>query len=261
VDDCRRLVVSPHLDDGALSCGGAVAAWAEAGEAPVVVTVFAGRPPGPLTDFARFQHQRWGETGDLVGLRRQEDERAMAVLGARPCWLDYPDCIYRGDRYADEAALFGRVAAAEAGLAARVADDLHALWRDTAAATLYLPLGLGHHVDHQITREAGRLLHERGLAVAWYEDFPYAIRPGGVAQRRALTRELAPEVIDIAAVFARKCQAVACYASQLPVLFGAVTAMPAAVRDYAAVVGEGALAERVWHLPPLPDRIDGGRAG
>ena len=242
----RRLVLSPHFDDAALSCGGALARWALAGEAPVVVTIFAGRPAGPLSDFARFQHARWGDPADLIGLRRDEDRRAMATLGATPIWLEHADCIYRGDRYTTEASLFGPVAPDEAGLVEAIATEVERLWRAMAGAVVYLPLVLGNHVDHQVTRQAGERLAARGVPTAWHEDFPYAARPGGVERFQALTAGLRPEIFPIGDVIERKIAAIACYASQVPVLFGEAGAMPAAVWDYAMRVGQGEPAERYW---------------
>jgi LmbE family N-acetylglucosaminyl deacetylase len=243
---CRRVVVSPHLDDAVLSCGGALAGWAAAGDRPVVVTVCAGRPAGALTDFARFQHARWGEEVDLVGQRRAEDERALASLGARPVWLDYLDCIYRGTRYTTEESLFGPLAADEANLIDRVAADLAALWPATAGATVYAPLGLGNHVDHQLVRAAAGRLEAAEVPIVWYEDFPYATRPGGAEQHAALTAGRRPLVVPIGDWLDRKIAAVAAYGTQVPVLFGSAAAMPAAVRAYAEAVGDGRSAERFW---------------
>jgi LmbE family N-acetylglucosaminyl deacetylase len=244
--DCRRLVLSPHLDDAVLSCGGALAGWAATGDRPVVVTVCAGRPGAELTDFARFQHARWGEEVDLVGRRRAEDERALASLGARPIWLDYLDCIYRGTRYTTEESLFGPLATDEADLIDRLAADLAACWRATAGATVYAPLGLGNHVDHQLVHAAASRLQAAGVPIVWYEDFPYAIRPGGAEQHAALTAGRRPLVVPIGDWLQRKIAAVAAYATQVPVLFGSAAAMPAAVRAYAAAVGGGQPAERFW---------------
>ncbi len=243
---CRRLVVSPHLDDGVLSCGGALALWAASGEQPCVVTVCAGRPVDDVTDFARFQHARWGKTADIVGLRRDEDRRALAILGATPAWLPYLDCIYRGERYTSETALFGPVALDEQDLIELVAVDLATLWKETDEAIVVMPLGLGNHVDHQIVRAAGDWLGSLDVPVVWYEDFPYAARPGGAEQLAALTAGLRAETADISEVLDRKIAAIAAYASQVPVLFGAAEAMPAAVRAYAEAVGGGTPAERYW---------------
>jgi LmbE family N-acetylglucosaminyl deacetylase len=247
---CRRLVVSPHLDDGVLSCGGALAAWAAAGERPAVVTVCAGRPCQPLTDFARFQHARWGELDDLVGWRRAEDARALALLGATPGWLEVPDSIYRGERYTSEAAIFGEIAPDERALSERIADQLAALWQTTAGALLYLPLGLGGHVDHRLVVAAGQRLAAAGRPVVWYEDFPYAMRSGGRQQLAVLTAHRWPYRLPIEAVLERKIAAIAAYASQVPVLFGSTAAMPAAVRQYARASGGGQPAECLWMVGP-----------
>lgn len=254
---CRWLVLSPHLDDAALSCGGALALFAAMGDAPAVLTICAGQPVGPLTDFARFQHARWGDPVDLVGARRDEDRRALALLGATPIWLDVPDCIYRGDRYTTEATLFGPIAPDEAALVAGIAAVIDALWRATARATIVAPLGIGRHVDHQLTRAAAEQLVAAGRRVCWCEDFPYVARPNGEAQRRALTADLHPELIPIDAVLERKVAAIAAYTSQLPVLFGATAAMASAVRAFAAAVGGAKPAERLWHA--AGDQADGER--
>ena len=48
----------------------------------------------------------------------------------------------------------------------------------------------------------------------------------------------------------------AAYASQLPVLFGAAEAMPAALRAYAEAVGGGEPAERILARRQLPGRVE-----
>ncbi|MCC6619599.1 MAG: PIG-L family deacetylase [Chloroflexi bacterium] len=244
---CRWLVLSPHLDDAALSCGGALALFAAMGDAPAVLTICAGQPVGPLTDFARFQHARWGDPADLVGARRDEDRRALALLGATPIWLDVPDCIYRGDRYTTEATLFGPVAPDEAALIAGIAAVVDALWRATARATIVAPLGIGRHVDHQLTRAAVERLVAAGRRVCWYEDFPYVARPGGETQQRALTATMAATWIAIGEYLDRKIEAIATYASQVPTLFGSTEGMTSAVRRFAYPLGARLPGERLWY--------------
>ena len=84
------LVVSSHLDDAALSCGRLLAAHSGA----VVVTVFSGRPAAgtPLTPWDRDGGFTAGE--DPIAVRRDEDRRALAVVGATPVWLDFVDHQY-----------------------------------------------------------------------------------------------------------------------------------------------------------------------
>lgn len=255
----RAVFLAPHYDDVALSCGGTVAALADAGARPLVVTVFGGEPGGAaLTDFARWQHERWGtaEGADTLATRRAEDREAAAILGAETRWLPHFDAIYRGDRYLSDDALFGPLAEDEVPLAERIAADILALppVADAAALALYVPLALGNHVDHQLAYAAGRLIaarveHARVLA---YEDFPYAAQdPQALPERlAALGGELGPvETVDIARTLDRRIAAIAAYRSQLAVIFRYTDDWRVAVATFARRSGDSVTpAERFWPL-------------
>ncbi|MDI3339163.1 MAG: PIG-L family deacetylase [Sphaerobacter sp.] len=249
----RPLFLAPHYDDVALSCGGTVAALAAAGPPPLIVTCFGGAPSGPLSAFARFQHARWGVgPDDAVCIRRAEERAAAAALGAEARWLDLRDAIYRGTRYTSDDELFGPIHPDDRGLV----DELVAAVAALAApgAALYVPLGVGNHVDHQLVTLAGQRLAARGHPVLAYEDFPYAGDPAGrdALQARAAavaggppqTRFLTP------AQLAARVRAIRCYRSQLPVIFRHQGDPAAATRRYACVVGDGRPAERFWPLRP-----------
>ena len=109
-----HVVLSPHLDDAALSIGGLIAGFTAAGEAILVVTVAAGSPLPHmiLSPFAAALHRAWGlSSTEAVARRRREDEAAMATLGAEARRLDQLDAVVRPpDRYGTEAALTGEVA-------------------------------------------------------------------------------------------------------------------------------------------------------
>lgn len=181
------LYLSPHLDDAALSCGGQIFQQTQAGRRVLIVTVTAGEPQmdpsGQISDFARSLHDRWDLLADAVAGRRAEDAAACAILGAEFVHLDVADCIYRlhpetgQPLYVSDADLFGAVHPAEAGLVTRLARRFGAL---PAAGQVVAPLGVGNHVDHQITRLAaeGRW-GTSGLI--YYADYPYAQKPGAVA--------------------------------------------------------------------------------
>jgi len=125
------VYLSPHLDDVAFSCGGAVHEDARAGREPLVVTVCAAAPaPGAaLSAFCREIHAAMGLGADAVAVRREEDCAALRLLGARGHWLDVPDAIYRRDPhrgaclYASDEALVGPLAAADLALVGQVVDD------------------------------------------------------------------------------------------------------------------------------------------
>lgn len=264
----RAVFLAPHYDDAALSCGGTIAALADAGARPTIVTVFGGEPGGDaLTDFARWQHERWGTAAgaDTLATRRAEDRAAAAILGAQTRWLAHFDAIYRGDRYLSDEALFGPLAPDEAPLAERIADDILALpeLAGPEPATLYVPLALGNHVDHQLAYAAGKRIAAwsrrlpNDVRVMAYEDFPYAAQfPGALGERlAALAGELGPaEPVDISRTLDRRIAATAAYRSQLAVIFRFAADWPAAVAAFARQAGGGTLpAERFWPLNPAAD--------
>jgi LmbE family N-acetylglucosaminyl deacetylase len=173
-----RVYLSPHLDDAVFSCGGLIARQSSGGDEVQVVTIFAGDPPvGELTPFAYELHRRWGGEGSPMGLRRAEDLVACGRLGASVVHLGFADAIYRrgagGEAtHPDAASLFGPPSAEEE---AQIEGIAEALARSVGGeAEVYLPLGIGSHVDHLMARRAG----ERVAPGHWYyREVPYALRP------------------------------------------------------------------------------------
>ncbi len=240
------LFVSPHLDDVALSCGGTAALEARHGRA-LVATIFAGRPSEALNPFARFQHERWGHLDDAVGERRREDAAAMAVLGARSIWLDFPDAIYRGNLYLSDADLFGPVKPDDGPVAEAVAERIGELVQSARPTRIYLPLAVGEHVDHQICSALEERLRAIEGDVLFYEDFPYAATPGAVERHVARrTDRLVPSVKTIGEAIETRLAAIGCYTSQLPTIFRHYGQPDEVVRAYARSLGGGVYAERFW---------------
>jgi len=164
------------------------------------------------------------------------------------------DAIYRLDEarvlYPDEAGIFGEVDPAESALQDRISTDVEAVLGEAGDAVCYAPLAIGHHVDHQVVRDVGLVLAEKGRRVLFYEDFPYvwweiagAFGGRGEAGRR-VSGNWQPTIrsIDVEP----KIVAIACYRSQVADLFGSEEAMAEAVRAYAWSVGVEHYAERYW---------------
>ena len=102
----RPIFVSPHADDAVLSCGGTIAALAEAGRRPLIATVFAGEIMDEMAGgFARWKHARWKlqDVDEVRWQRAAEDVAAATAVGADLVWLGLPDAIYRGERYSTSA--------------------------------------------------------------------------------------------------------------------------------------------------------------
>jgi LmbE family N-acetylglucosaminyl deacetylase len=255
----KHVYLSPHLDDAVLSCGGSIHRHTARGEPVRVVTVLSAEFAGEnLSDFALFQHRLWGEPPQPMALRRAEDVAALATLGAEVEHLSYLDAVYRGSdqglwMYTDLTSLFGDVHADDPlGLsgAQGLVDELAARIAPADQSLIYAPLGAGGHVDHRIVHAAAQGLRAQGYRLAFYEDYPYAEQPGAVqsALERTGGQGWRPETIPLeGADLGAKVAALACYRSQLPVLFGAAERMPDRVRSFAAGLSPGGgLAERIW---------------
>lgn len=263
-----HVYLSPHLDDAALSCGGAIWKQTQAGQRVLVINVFAGIPDyNRLSEFAQEKHTAWGSPEDAVATRRAEDQAAMTRLGADVVYWDYLDAIYRIDGtrvlYPDRRGIFGDVDPADTPLLEQLVTDVDAVLGKAGDATCYAPLAIGHHVDHQIVRDVGLTLVERGRRVRWYEDFPYVWWESVETRDRQSSTGHGPvmsinldvlspaewrpdiHIIDVEA----KIAAIACYASQIPDLFGSEEAMAEAVRAHARLVGGDHYAERfiIYH--------------
>jgi LmbE family N-acetylglucosaminyl deacetylase len=250
------LCLSPHFDDAALSCGGLIRQLVLEETQVLVVTIFAGEPPlADISPFAASMHARWGDVAHPSTMRREEDRKAMDLLGADYLHLAYPDAIYRSAHgsflYNSDEDLFGSLRPEDMGLVSQVAASVGGIgpFRDT---TIYAPLAVGNHVDHQLVRDAILSLDAPPSTVVFYEDYPYVEEPGALTQTlEALGPEqweLELRELDEQCVKA-KIAAIAAYQSQMTTLFDSEQVMAQRVRDYVrAVSPENRLAERYWRL-------------
>lgn len=201
-------VISPHLDDAALSCSLLLAA----NPGSYVTTVFAGGPPSmrELTTWDRLARY-FPEGADVVGVRRGEDISASALVRAKPVHLGYWDRQYRNESH-------GYQGPAEEDLAQAITGEL--LSRRPAADFWVIPLGLGHP-DHRLAAEAGLMLAEREAGEFYvYEELPYAVElKAEVADRKSHFAERGfvlkdDPAVDIADDSRLKAAVIGCHASQ-----------------------------------------------
>lgn len=255
VDGSRpAFFLQPHSDDVALSCGGTVAAWVRAGGPAHLLTVFSSRiVPQMVGDLARSKHARWNlhDVDALFETRRDEDAAAACILGCETRWLEMPDAIYRGDRYPDNADLFGSIHPEESAFAAHLVEELENLPEWSRDGVVFVPLGVGNHVDHQILFELGRLLAAEGHDVLAYEDTPYVIHtPAGLdARLAAIGMHLkARSAVDVSDTLASRLDAIARYESQVPVIFRFTDDWRRAVTEHTRARGGGVPAEWFWSV-------------
>jgi LmbE family N-acetylglucosaminyl deacetylase len=171
----KTIYISPHLDDAIFSCGGWIWEQTRRGQEVEIWTICAGDlPPGPLSGLARSLHQSWNLSENAVKIRREEDRKACQIIGAVPRHFSFLDCIYRispqGDAfYETESGLFGGLDPREMDLIDRVRATLADCLPEEAE--LIVPLGIGNHVDHELTRKAASRLE---WSLSYYADYPYA---------------------------------------------------------------------------------------
>lgn len=231
-DLSRIVVVSPHFDDAAM---GAAHVLTRFPGCCTVITVLGGRPPAypaEPTDWDAAGGFRAGD--DVVAVRREEDRAAMAVLGAKPVWLEFADHQY--------------LARADQPRAEVVAPALEGAILAAGATAVFLPMGLGNP-DHVMTHDAGRILVAAHPELAWfcYEDHGYKHIPGLLAWRVAkLFRSglwPTPALVPLDLDMERKRKALFCYTSQIPPL----------ERDHALSDRLAAnVPEQMWRLAPPP---------
>jgi len=166
----RAVFISPHLDDAVFSCGGLITQLLTAG--PVLV----------INVFTRYLADLKIH-GAVMGAQRNQEERgAAAFLGYESRSLDELDAPFRRDAYRKLGNLF------------RPPCELDMAWLPTLRARLlglldgidfdqlYVPLGIGWHVDHVLTHLAFDTWAERSKLL-YYEDAPYCCIPHATRYR------------------------------------------------------------------------------
>ena len=150
----RLVILSPHLDDAALSLGATIARVSRARSDVTVVTVRAGNPDSSAPAGEWDSACGFATAGEAARERRREDERACAILGAAPEWLPFPDLDAPGHENDD--AIWSEIAARLAG-----------------ADLVFVP---GFPLEHPSHAWLARLVVERasaGTKVAFYVEQPY----------------------------------------------------------------------------------------
>jgi LmbE family N-acetylglucosaminyl deacetylase len=249
-DDYDHVYLSPHLDDGAISCGGAIVQQRRAGEQVLVVALCTATPAADtaFSELAQEFHRIWQlSPAEAIAMRLREERTAIERLDADSYWAGMFDAIYRYPQaYHSRETLFGTPHPDDPLLPA-LRQFIAALRARVPSATIYAPLGIGSHVDHLITYRAA--LDCAGDKLTFYEDFPYAAKPGALDQRlAALDGDYNPQIITIDTALRDKIGAIAMYPSQLDEVFGGAERMAQIVTNYAATVrpAAGNYGERIW---------------
>ena len=237
----KWIILSPHLDDAVYSCGGFIWDLTNAGQEVEVWTICGSDPPpGPLSPFAASLHSDWDLSANAYQVRRQEDQDALQILGAKPRYLSYLDCIYRQSivneyYYVNEIAIFGGLDAREIGLINQLSAEL--LSELPTDARIIAPLGIGNHVDHELTRKAANRLSR---TVFYYADYPYARESEGREILRFLNSsdDWSAEIFPVSSEgFFKWIQASRSYESQFSIFWENEAALENDIRHFGEIMG------------------------
>jgi LmbE family N-acetylglucosaminyl deacetylase len=208
----HSIIVSPHLDDAALSCGGRMLG----DQAVMVVNIFS------KTAWWRFGHGA-ADAEKIQACREMEEELVARLSGAAIIGLGLAEALLRGyamEHVFDPAPKDGEVAARDAEAAAAIGKSVLGLSREHPLAHWFLPLGVGSHVDHILVRDASvEALRGAGIKpthLHFYEDLPYAAKLGPEADFSGLVPGfvLREEVLEIDELMEWKLELLRAYWSQ-----------------------------------------------
>ena len=223
------VVIEPHLDDAVFSAGGRL--LHRRGRCRITIL--------SVVKWSNFttclqRGQNFLNVGEVSDLRLQESALAARILGGGHRCLDWSDALLRiwpSERWSPpNVERFNKVPQdfrnrcpnpREVSL---LAEQLMRELSILAPDELWIPMGLGGHLDHRTTRSACLLMlaeaHDRfsDVPVLMYEDLPYAAKPGHAAQIRTALASCGTRLVrateDITDVIKEKVRLSSVYASQ-----------------------------------------------
>lgn len=254
------IFLSPHLDDAALSCGASISMLVEQSIDVRVYTVFSGIPKTEeLSQLAKAIHLEGELEGDAMLRRREEDRVAMQYLGVNFTYVDFLDCIYRTDpagksRYQTKKDIFAVHPHLEvdADTLQDLITYLCRMLKELQPSEVYVPLGIGHHIDHILVREAlERSIVQSGSdnssELIYYEDVPYICSPESRDFLITLSKSFVPKPQWVSSrAWTTKLEAIAAYKSQVTTMWDSPMAMRKQISDYALSLQQGQFTERFW---------------
>jgi hypothetical protein len=166
LEACDSLYVSPHDDDVFLSCPAQMLAEQARGLKMLVITLFEEEsPPSGASATGR--------------------ERFLSRPGVQHLGVGLPPAPARDPAYSTFRGLTQGRQAVDEDCLGRAVDLLADIAHRTRAREVYVPLGVGHHIDHRLAHEACRAAFPRGEGrnVFLYEERPEAFVPGAVRVR------------------------------------------------------------------------------
>lgn len=223
------VVIEPHMDDAALSVGGRLLNR----RGRCRITILSVVKWSNFTSYLLSSHHAL-TVAEVTTLREQESALAARLLGAEHVCLDWSDAPIRFlpaerwstatvETFKQDPGAFVHLFPNQ-GDVAQVAEKLKRALAALSPDEIWIPMGLGDHVDHRTTRSAClRMLADSPgafskIPVEMYEEIPYERAVAQAAQIESALAStgtrLSRGVEDITDSFDEKLRAVSIYASQ-----------------------------------------------
>lgn len=250
-----HLFISAHLDDAILSCGDYIDWLIQRGTKVTVATVFTGMGT-ELSMLARIIHKKFGLGLNTMDVRRLEDMQAANMLGANVLHLGQLESIYRKNK--DGSPIYNKLQdlfITEWGEEAEVMEEIVTAMMNQinfrSYDRIYLPLGIGRHIDHFLVREAAEQCMVRSAPMTnsrlfYYEDLPYLCYNQDKQWKSELANGLSPISIMLSRTNLRaKINASLQYSSQLSLLWTSRYSMLKQMVVHAKSIHSAGLSEQV----------------
>jgi LmbE family N-acetylglucosaminyl deacetylase len=230
----RIVIIEPHMDDAALSVGGIM--WMRRTECEFIVVTLAG-----ISNFTSYYNldREYFDVKGVSALRRAESELFLRHVGGRHIALDLLEAPLRYRNGDWTLGWFQQHKRSISGFYEHSPRPQELdLWSSKVARALgplkpqeiWMPLGIGRHVDHQLTRDACLRVvgADPGLperpAISLYQDVPYASlfpnhTPDLIRALEGAGARLEEKRVDVGHVMAKKLELLSIFASQFKMSF------------------------------------------
>jgi hypothetical protein len=222
----------------------------------IIATVFSGSiQPKQLSPLARWFHSVCKLGNNAMTVRRLEDKNACKFIKANNIHLNLQECLYRKNvngwpRYLRESNIYDGNLSKEKDTISKVILVLNNKFKLNNFEKVFIPLGIGHHIDHLILREAVEILCRKGYVsmkkVNYYEDIPYACNNRDVNWKTKLIKGLDYHSYRInEEEFNIYIKAISFYKSQIHMLWYSNTEMKRQLKNY-FMNSENQMTSGVW---------------
>ncbi len=166
----KAVFLSPHLDDVVYSCAGELSRLGRVGDVCVI------------NIFTKYLDSAVDSPVPLDQGRYDEENHAARLFGYQSIRLEFLDLFFRDPRFKHMGHIFKPVLPKDRSIVPDLKQRLEDVLRTMTFDYLYIPLGIGWHIDHMLCHEIGIELCEYSKII-FYEDAPYCLINGATAAR------------------------------------------------------------------------------